>query len=121
MLASVFADILAIAAAVAIGLIGLAGSYALFKAAMVLDSSRVLLDGVTKESVPLLSEVTTTVKNVNRELDRTDTILESAGNMAKSAERLTAVVEQTVSSPLIKIISFGAGAGSAFKRFFGGD
>jgi hypothetical protein len=46
-----------------------------------------------------------------------DGMMESAGNIAKSAERISAVVEQTVSSPLIKIAAFGAGATRAFARF----
>jgi uncharacterized protein YoxC len=82
----------------------------------VLESTKMLIDGIREETVPLLSEVKTTVTGVNRELDRADGLLESAGNIAKSAERLAHVVEQTVSSPLIKVIAFGAGASRAVRR-----
>ena len=82
----------------------------------VLDSTRVLIDGVRQETVPLLGEVRTTVTSVNKELDRVDTIMESAGKMTKSVERITVVVEQTVSNPLIKFAAFAAGASRAFKR-----
>jgi uncharacterized protein YoxC len=82
----------------------------------VLESVKVLLDGIREETVPLLGEVRVTVTSVNRELDRADTLLESAGNVARSAERLSSVVEQTVSSPLIKIAAFGAGVSRAFRR-----
>jgi uncharacterized protein YoxC len=82
----------------------------------VLESVKVLLDGIREETVPLLGEVRVTVRSVNRELDRADTLLESAGNVARSAERLSSVVEQTVSSPLIKIAAFGAGVSRAFRR-----
>ena len=120
MLASVAGDIAVIIIAVGIFGVCIWGSVALYKAGLVLQSTKEMIDGVTSETVPLLGEVKTTVSNVNRELDRTDTILESAGNMAKSAERLTAVVEQTVSSPLIKVIAVSAGAGKAVKKLFGG-
>jgi uncharacterized protein YoxC len=120
MLASLVSDIFVIVIAVGIFAVCVFGSYALLKTAFVLESTKQLLDGVKDQTVPLLGEVKTTVMNVNRELDRTDTILESAGNMAKSVERLTSVVEQTVSSPLIKFVAFGAGAGKAVKKFFGG-
>ena len=82
----------------------------------VLESTKMLIDGIREETVPLLSEVKTTVSGVNRELDRADGLLESAGNIAKSAERVANVVEQTVSSPLIKVIAFGAGASRAVRR-----
>ena len=82
----------------------------------VLESAKMMIDDLRKETVPLLSEVTTTVSSVNKELDRADGILESAGNIARSAERVSAVVEQTVSSPLIKIAAFGAGAARAVRR-----
>jgi hypothetical protein len=84
-----------------------------------LESTKTLIDGIRDETVPLLGEVKVTVVSVNKELDRVDGIMESAGKMAKSAERLTAVVEQTVSSPLIKVVAFSAGASRALKRFRG--
>ena len=81
-----------------------------------LEAMKALVDGIREETVPLLGEVKTTVRSVNRELDRADGLLESAGKIAKSAERLSSVVEQTVSSPLIKIAAFGAGVSRAFRR-----
>jgi len=82
----------------------------------VLESTKMLIDGIREETVPLLSEVKTTVSGVNKELDRADGLLESVGNIAKSAERVAHVVEQTVSSPLIKVVAFGAGASRAVRR-----
>jgi uncharacterized protein YoxC len=85
----------------------------------VLESTKTLIDGIRDETVPLLGEVKTTVSGVNKELDRVDGIMESAGRIAKSAERISSVVEQTVSSPLIKVVAFAAGASRALKRFRG--
>ena len=85
----------------------------------VLDSTRVLIDGVRQETVPLLGEVRTTVTSVNKELDRVDTIMESAGKMSKAAERITTSVEHAVTNPLVKFAAFGAGASAALKRLRG--
>jgi hypothetical protein len=87
-----------------------------FRLASVLESTKMLIDDVRKETVPLLDEVTTTVGSVNRNLVDTDAALQSIGGIVKSADRVTAVVEKTVSSPLIKVIAFGAGAQRAFKK-----
>jgi hypothetical protein len=85
----------------------------------VLESTKILIDGIRSETVPLIGEVRVTVVSVNKELDRVDGIMDSAGKMAKSAERITTVVEQTVSNPLIKVAAFTAGASRALKRFRG--
>jgi uncharacterized protein YoxC len=93
--------------------------YTLLNSARVLESTKEMIDGVKDETVPLLGEVNTTVKSVNKELERADGIMESTGNIVKSAERLTDVVEKTVSSPLIKLVTFGAGAAKAMQKFVG--
>ena len=82
----------------------------------VLESTKGLNDGITKETVPLLSEVTQTVTNVNRELDTVHSLTESAGNIVKNVERLTKVVENTVSSPLIKVAAAGYGVTRAARK-----
>src|SRR5919198_5275287 len=85
----------------------------------VLESTKMLIDGIRTETVPLIGEVRVTVISVNKELDRVDGIMDSAGKMAKSVQRITAVVEQTVSNPLIKFAAFSAGATRALRRFRG--
>ncbi|HXF57774.1 MAG TPA: DUF948 domain-containing protein [Actinomycetota bacterium] len=80
------------------------------------ESARALVDGIRQETVPLLAEVKATVSSLNRELDRVDGLVESAGRIVKSAERVSSVVEQAVSSPLIKAVAFGAGASRALRR-----
>ena len=53
---------------------------------------------------------------LTKELDRVDGMVESAGKIVKSVERVSGVVEQAVSSPLIKVIAYGAGASRAVRR-----
>jgi uncharacterized protein YoxC len=85
-----------------------------------LESVKMMVDGVREETVPLLGDVRLTVQGVNKELERVDSLMESGGNMAKSAERVTAAVEQVVTSPLIKVAAVAAGAAAFLKRFRGG-
>lgn len=86
----------------------------------VLESTKHLIDGVARETVPLLSEVKTSVTKVNRQLDHVEGITVSSGNIIKNVERLSSVIEQTVSSPLVKAAAFFYGASRAAKRFGGG-
>jgi uncharacterized protein YoxC len=87
-----------------------------FQLAVVLRGTATLIDEMREETVPLLHEVTGTVRGVNKELERVDGMVESAGHIVKNAERISSVVEQAVSSPLIKVIAFGAGASRAMRR-----
>ena len=98
------------------GLLTVALVYVLIRVGVVLQDTSRLIDDIRKETVPLLSEVTTTVASVNKELDRVDGMVESAGNIVKSAERISAVVEAAVSSPLIKVAAYGAGIARAARK-----
>lgn len=108
--------IAAMVASVFWALLALGIIYVLFRVASMIEAVRMTIDGVRQQTVPLLREVTTTVTSVNRELDRVDTMLESAGKIVASAERLTKTVEQTMSNPLIKFAGWGAGLTRAFRR-----
>lgn len=76
----------------------------------VLESVKNLIDGVRQESVPLIGEARGTVERANRELDRVDGLLQSATNIA-------GLVEEAVSGPLAKVVSFAAGLARAAERF----
>ena len=86
----------------------------------VLESTKLLIDGIRSETVPLLGEVKTTVSGVNKELERVDGMLESVGRITKSVERVAGLVEQAVSGPLIKVAAAGAGIARAFRKLRGG-
>jgi len=81
-----------------------------------LESTKMLIDGIRQETVPLLAEVRDSVNKTNRELDRVDGMLVSAGSIVARVEKVSSLVEQAASSPLVKIISFGAGVSKAASR-----
>ena len=99
------------------GLLVLFLCYLLIKTVAVIASTQLLIDGIRQETVPLLSEVKGSVERANRELDRVDGMLESTAEIVKRVEKVSSLVEQATSSPLIKIISFGAGLRKAASKF----
>jgi uncharacterized protein YoxC len=113
---SALGGIAAIAAAAAWAVLVVFLSILVFQLAVTVRETATLIDQIRQETVPLLHEVTGTVTSVNKELERVDGMVESAGHIVKSAERISSVVEQAVSSPLIKIIAFGSGASRAARR-----
>ena len=103
-----------------------AGAFAVFmvvftiQLARSMESIKMTLDGVRREVVPLLGEVRTTVTDVNKELERVDGMLASIGRITSTVERVTGLVEQAVSGPLVKLAAAGAGLARAFRKVRGG-
>jgi len=86
----------------------------------VLESTRMTIDAFRQETVPLLREVKTSVEKANREIDRVDTLLVSSNEILGRVEKVTALVQEAASSPLVKVISFGAGLRKGVGRAKGG-
>ena len=85
----------------------------------VLESTKMMIDTMREEAVPLLREVKGSVERTNRELDRVDVVLVATGDIVSRVQRISGLVEDAVSSPLVKIISLGAGLRKAASRFGG--
>jgi uncharacterized protein YoxC len=83
----------------------------------VLESTKMTIDALREEIVPMLREVKGSVERVNRELDRVDGLLVSANHIVERVDKLTGLVQQTASSPLVKLLSFGAGVRGATSAF----
>ncbi len=101
------------------GLLVLALCVVLLNTFRVLESTKMTIDTMREETVPLLREVKGSVERANRELDRVDGMLVSAGHIVERVERLSGLVEQAAASPLVKMVSVGAGLRGAFSRFGG--
>ncbi len=84
-----------------------------------LDSTTRTLNDFRGELVPILTETRTTVTTVNRNLDHADDILVSAGNITRNVERITTLVDQFMTVPLIKAISWAHGVQKGIQRFRG--
>ncbi len=86
----------------------------------VLESTKITIDTMREEVVPLLREVQGSVERANRELDRVDTMLISATDIVGRVEKISGLAEQAAASPLVKVISMGAGIKKGFSRAKGG-
>ena len=87
----------------------------------VVSSLKELVDGVTQETVPLIHEVGNTVKGVNHEIERVDSIMASAQTVAHNASTISETVKLAVTNPLVKALAFAAGARRATRKFRADD
>jgi len=101
----------------AFALAGVVLALVMVKLFQVVGSLRDLVDGVTKETVPLIHDVDQTVKGVNHEIERVDSIMASAQSVASNVQTITETVKVTVTNPLVKALAFLAGTRRATKKF----
>ena len=97
-----------IAAAALLLLVGLL-AYPILKLGKVLDETRLLVRGVSDETVPLLGEVTTTVTTTNAQLERVDAITSHAETLSSNIAGMSSLFAATLGGPLVKIAAFSYG------------
>lgn len=89
--------------------------YVLVKLGKVVGEAGKLVTGVTDQTVPLLSEVTTSVVHVNAELERVDAITANVQTASANVSALTSVFAATLGSPVIKVAAFSYGVRRALS------
>jgi len=85
----------------------------LVKLGGVLDETRHMIKGVSDETVPLLSEVTTTVTSANAQLVRVDAITSNVQSATTNVSALTALLAATVGGPVVRVAAFSYGVRQA--------
>jgi uncharacterized protein YoxC len=105
----------------AIGWVVLVGGllFVLLNTFRVLESTKMTIDAMREETIPLLREVKTSVEKTNREIDRVDVLLDNANAIVGRVERLSGLVEEAASNPIVKVISMFAGVRKGFSKASG--
>jgi uncharacterized protein YoxC len=86
---------------------------ALWKLGDNLAETEKTIDGVTDRTLPLLTEVTTSVVHVNHELERVDAIAGNVETITTNASSLVALFGATLGGPLVKVAAFSYGVRKA--------
>src|SRR3954470_7614726 len=87
----------------------------LVKLGSLFDETSRMVRGVSDETVPLLSEVTTTVTTTTAQLVRVDAITSNVQAATTNVSALTALLAATLGSPVIKVAAFSYGVRSALS------
>ena len=104
-------------AAIAFAVMAVFTAWVLYKLVQMLGITNKFLDEVRVETIPLITKFQTTMDHVNTELDRVDGILTAVEGMSQKANAATKVVQEVVTSPIVKILGVGAGAGKAYSKW----
>lgn len=110
-------DYFVIGLAVALTIVALVTSGLLIWLSRTVGSLKKAVDTLTGETVVIMRDVDQTVKGVNQEIERVDSIMASAQSVAKNAETISETVKLAITNPLVKVLAFIAGARRGAKKF----
>lgn len=104
-------------AAIAFAVMSVLTAWLLFQLIRTMGILNRFLDEVRVETIPLMTRFQSTMDHVNNELDRVDGVLTAVESMSQKANNATKVVQEVVTSPIVKAISISAGAGKAYNKW----
>jgi uncharacterized protein YoxC len=90
-------------------LLGVGSIFALFKLGQLFDRVSSLVQGTERDALPVVVKTGGTVDRVNYQLDKLDTVTDSAVSMADSADTAVRAVSTAITTPVEKVSGFAAG------------
>jgi uncharacterized protein YoxC len=95
-------------------LVGLVG-VPLIKLGRVLDEARTTVRQLSDGTLPLLTEVTTTVATTNEQLVKVDSITTNVAQVSTNVSALTSLFAATLGSPVVRVAAFSYGVRQAMS------
>ena len=103
--------------AVFLVLLGLGSLFALVKLGQLFDKVSSLVGGAERDALPVVVKTGGTVDRVNYQLDKLDTVTDSAVSMADSADTAVRAVSTAITTPVKKVSGFAAGLSHGVSAF----
>ena len=97
--------------------IGLASAYMLFRLGQTFERLSSFIRGTERDLLPVIVKSGATVDRINYQLDKADTVTDSAVSMADSADTAVRAISTAVAKPVEKVSGFAAGVSHGFSQF----
>lgn len=101
-------DVAAIIAASGFVLLVLFLAVPIMKLGRLLDESRNAIRDLSESASPLITELTETVSQTNRQLEKIDVITNNAAEVSNNVNSLVAVITSAIGSPLAKLVGISS-------------
>lgn len=98
-------------------LLGVGSAFALVKLGTLFDKVSSFIAGTERDLLPVLIKGGATVDRVNYQLDKLDTVTDSAVGMADSADTAVRAISTAIAKPVEKISGLAAGLAHGFSSF----
>ena len=97
--------------------IGLASAFMLFRLGQAFERLSSLIKGTERDLLPVIVKTGATVDRVNYQLDKADTVTDSAVSMADSADTAVRAISTVIATPVEKVSGLAAGVSHGFSQF----
>ena len=97
--------------------IGLAAAFMLFRLGQAFERLSSLIKGTERDLLPVIVKSGATVDRVNYQLDKADTVTDSAVSMADSADTAVRAISTAIATPVEKVSGLAAGITHGFSQF----
>ena len=105
------------ALAIFLVLLGVGSIFALYKLGRLFDRVSSFVRGSERDVLPVVVKTGGTVDRVNYQLDKLDTVTDSAVSMADSADTAVRAVSTAITTPVKKVSGFAAGISHGLSAF----
>ncbi len=97
--------------------IGVGSAYMLFRLGQAFGRLSSLIKGVERDALPVIVKTGATVDRINYQLDKADTVTDSAVSMADSADTAVRAISTVITTPVEKLSGLAAGVAFGFSEF----
>lgn len=97
--------------------IGLAAAFMLFRLGQAFERLSSFIKGTERDLLPVIVKTGATVDRVNYQLDKADTVTDSAVSMADSADTAVRAISTVITTPVEKVTGLAAGISHGFSQF----
>jgi hypothetical protein len=97
--------------------IGVASAFMLFRLGQTFERLSSFVRGTERDLLPVIVKAGATVDRVNYELDKLDTVTDSAVSMADSADTAVRAISTAIATPVEKVSGLAAGISHGFSQF----
>jgi hypothetical protein len=97
--------------------IGLAAAFMLFRLGQTFERLSSFVRGTERDLLPVIVKSGATVDRINYQLDKADTVTDSAVSMADSADTAVRAISTAIATPVEKVSGLAAGISHGFSHF----
>ncbi len=116
-LASTAGDVAYWGLAIFLVAVGLGAAFMLFRLGQTFERLSSLIKGTERDLLPVIVKAGATVDRVNYQLDKADTVTDSAVSMADSADTAVRAISTVITTPVEKVSGLAAGVTHGFSQF----
>lgn len=108
-------EVAAVVASVAAGILVVGTLFTLGAAIRTMTVMRRTVEDLRSETVPLLADVHTAVREASGRLDQVGPILDRTGSISRTVDSATKLAYRAFSTPVIKVMALASGGAKAFR------